>query len=243
MLETQLANLSGYSGLGNDFKVVIVDDGSPEPAEPIVRKWDLPVRLFRIEDDIPWNREQARNLGAYVCDTQWLIQVDIDHILPNEHIPALLNEPLELHRWYRFPRFRVGRADDTRQKDHVRDDPKYRLGKEEKFGQISPHIDSYLITRKMFMTSPYDERYSGCLGGGSPFLARMTRLYKDAQLLPEPIQLHVYTKDTVADASITTLDRDTEEYTRRRAAIESTGDDKPKRILYRSAWHEVDLGG
>ena len=211
MLARQMAEVEKYP---DGVKVIVVDDGSPNyPAG------NLPVTLFRIDEDIPWNREQARNIGAYMCETEWMVQVDIDHILPAESAAALLEYTPT--RWARFPRWRVGAADETRKKD--------KIHHRKKFGQIHPHIDSYLISREQFMASPYDERYAGCLGGGTPFLERQKQLYGEPALLPEEICLHVYTSHEVSDSSIATLSRDKAEYQRRRAEI---CDAKPETILH-----------
>jgi len=228
MLEAQLDVIKDYPA---GIKVIIVDDGSPEPALDVlytIKYHADNVSLYRINVDIPWNREQARNLGAYVADTQWIIQVDIDHVLPAACATRLLELTLNPKDWYRFPRYRLGKADETRKKDALSPDVEY--------GKIHPHVDSFLITRDMFLSSPYDERYSGCLGGGTPFTARMKRLYGEPRMLPEDVFLQVHTKHKVKDASISTLSRDTSEYARRREQIGAN--DKPPQMLLHP-WHKV----
>lgn len=219
MLARQMEEIEKYP---ESVKVIVVDDCSKEIPEVLPR-----VALYRITEDIQWNRGMARNLGAYVTETEWLVQVDTDHILPAECIGSLLSYPADRLNWYRFPRWRVGRADETRQKD--------KIHHMKKFGEIKPHIDSYLMTRDMFMSSPYDERYSGCLGGGTPFLSRMTQIHGEPKLLPRDIHLHVHTRHSISDASIQSLNRDREEYTRRRARI---ADAQPDRILFHP-WERV----
>lgn len=236
MLRKQLETISGYT---SGIQVVVVDDGSPEPAADMFKK--LPsklyqtiqgkVELYRIIPDIPWNREQARNLGAYVARSEWIIQVDIDHVLPIlpciQLLQALEQRQISADRWYRFPRKRVGAADDTRQKD--------KIAEKAASGWIHPHMDSYLITREQFLKSPYDERYSGCLGGGTPFNERMSKLFGKPEILPDGIWLEVHTKHSVKDASITTLSREKKEYVERRTLI---GDSGPETILHHP-WERV----
>lgn len=220
MLAEQLRHVAEYPA---GIHTVIVDDGSPEPA----RFDPLPnVSLYRIIPDIPWNRGQARNLGAWVATTDWILQTDIDHVLMRRQAEQLVGMLDGMRSgWYRFPRTRWGRADETRRKDNI--------GPDQESGPIHPHIDSYLITREQFLASPYDERYSGCLGGGSPFLDRMTKRLGQPPLLP--MCLYVYTRDKVKDASISTLDRGREEYARRRALLK---DSKPPRMLCHP-WRKV----
>lgn len=201
MLRLQLDTMADYP-LG--YRVIVVDDGSPEPA--VIEESDR-ADLYRIHEDIPWNRNGARNLGASVAETDWIMQIDIDHVMPPPAAAALLRCKLDPACWYRFPRYRVGKADDTRKKDDIPDS--------QEFGKIRPHIDSYVVTREMYWRAGgYNEDFSGCLGGGSPFLKQLGRVGR-LDMLPEDVFLHVYTRSKVADASVSTLSRDRKEYERR----------------------------
>lgn len=209
-------------------QVIVVDDGSPEPAEPIVR--GSRAQVYRIGVDIPWNRGGARNLGATVARTDWIVHVDIDHLLPAASADRLLHFKPHPGAWYRFPRWRVGAADETRMKDKV--------PREETFAQIHPHIDSYLIERSHFWrVGGYDEDYSGCLGGGTPFLKSVEKR-TPVSMLPDHVPLHVFTRDAVPDASDFSLSRETGEFTRRRKDKERRGDTTPQRPL-RFPWERV----
>src|SRR5690606_13403190 len=100
------------------------------------------LEVYRTEVDIPWSREFARNLATNRAPTDWVLHIDIDHILPAEHIPTLQKTPISRKRWYRFRRCRVGKADETRKKDQISPDCE--------FGEIHPHIDSYLCRTKNY---------------------------------------------------------------------------------------------
>lgn len=235
MLRRQLACFSRYD---ERIKIVLVDDGSPEHAMDVIRgagyNWQTfggRLEVYRILEDIPWNRGGARNLGATVCTTDWLMHVDIDHILPITCAARMLEtDGVRPMRWYRFPRYRVGTADETRKKDLI--------DKDATFGAIKPHIDSYLCTKALFWRiGGYDEDYSGCLGGGSPFLRQMEREVIPG-LMPPDVHLHVYTRSACLDASDNTLSRDTSEYSRRRKAKEAAKDTKAKNPL-RFKWERV----
>lgn len=209
-------------------RVVVVDDGSPEPAAPIVA--GTGAEVYRIKGDIPWNRGGARNLGATVATSEWIVHVDVDHVLPAAAAVALLGFAPEPGQWYRFPRWRNGPADETRRKDKVPDDAQ--------FARIHPHIDSYLIERSLFWRAGgYDEDYSGCLGGGTPFLKHLQTL-APVGLLPEDTALQVFTRGTCADASDFSLSRDTSEFTRRRRAKEAAGNTAARNPL-RFEWERV----
>ena len=227
MLKRQLEFIAHYP---KDFKVIVVDDGSADRADFHVAHWNENLAVYRILEDIPWNRNGARNLGAFMAQTKWIIQTDIDHVLPGTDAEDLQSLTLDPNQWYRFCRVRVGKADETRKKDLI--DP--NAG----YGEIKPHIDSYLITRERFLSSPYDERYRGFLGGGSPFLSRMKRLYGEAALLPNNVSLWVHTRHSVPDSSTQNLSRDPTQYKEMRRKIEASGDDTPIKPL-NFAWERV----
>ena len=203
MLARQLAEWEQYPP---GIEVLLVDDGSPEPAREVLASVSALLRprlkLYRITQDLPWNREGARNLAAEKATTEWLCMVDIDHLMPAAAAAHLVEYDPSPHFWHKFPRYRNGKADETRMKDAI--------GREVEFGEVKPHIDSYLITREMYWgVGGYDEDFVGCLGGGTDFLHRLERNYGAALMLPADICLHVYTRDKIADASVSTLSRDT----------------------------------
>ena len=224
----------------DEVKLVLVDDGSPETAESILLEHASPellrrVRLFRVEVDIPWNRGGARNLGATVADTHWIMHIDIDHVLPAECAKALLKSEVSVKRWYRFERFRIGKADETRRKDFR----KNGLPDDADYGKIHPHVDSYLCTRRAYWDiGGYDEDYSGCLGGGNPFLYA---LEKSLSVEMAPVgHLLVYTRSMIKDGSDWALSRDPAEFSKRRHEKERTRDTIPHDPL-RFPWHEVHM--
>lgn len=220
-------------------QIILVDDGSPEPAEDVLLEHASPelierVRLFRVDIDIPWNRGGARNLGATVADTTWIVHIDIDHLLPATAAAAIAEFDASVKRWYRFERFRVGTADETRRKDFR----KNGIPDDVAFGKIHPHVDSYLVTKRAFWEiGGYDEDYSGCLGGGNPFLAAL-EAHQQCEMAPESLQLHVYTRSVVKDASDWALSRSPDEFSRRRRQKERDRNIIPKNPL-RFPWHEV----
>jgi hypothetical protein len=233
MLKRQLREWEYYP---SGVKVIVVDDGSPEAAKPIIEAAASEalrerLELYRILVDIPWNREGARNLGAHHVSSRWLIHVDIDHVLPASGAVELLEFEPNAKNWYRFPRWRKGRADETRKKDQIPD----ALD----FGQIHPHIDSYLITKSLYWdTGGYDEDYSGCLGGGNAFLRRLEERAGPPRLLPEKIPLHVYTRTEISDASDWSLSRDTTEGKKRWKVKTASKNTRPKNPM-RFKWERV----
>jgi hypothetical protein len=229
MLRKQIENWASYSPEARQqFKLVVIDDGSPEPASDVMKASDG-ARLYRIAKDVAWGRNIARNLGVHVSDTEYVLNIDIDHVLPPSSADELLKLELDPNAWFRFPRWRVGKADETRKKDSIPADCE--------MGKILPHIDSHLMKRDLFLKSPYHPAYQGFLGGGSPFLKRMESI-APVKVLPDNVCLHVYTRHVIADASVTTLSRDTTRYAKIKKEIERTGYTVPK-MVFDFEWSRV----
>lgn len=208
------------------IEVVVVDDGSPVERADDVLPDDSRAMVYRIAEDIPWNRNGARNLGTHVAGTEWIIHTDIDHVLPSDSANRLLKKHLSPQHWYKFPRYRVGKADLTRQKDDLEPDCE--------FGPIKPHIDSFVCTRDRFwQAGGYDEDYSGSLGGSAPFLANMEAI--SSAMLFDDIELHVHTSDVVDDASDIHLSRDRSRFKKLR---KQKGNAKPTDWL-RFEWERI----
>lgn len=238
MLEKQLEAWTKYAPLTREvFQFIIVDDCSPEPAFDVyyrafANRERFPLEIYRVSVDIPWNRSMARNLGSQQARTVWLLHVDTDHILPPEAADNLAAGIQSYDRacWYKFRRFRIGRADDTRNKDLIPRDCKY--------GEIKPHVDSYLCTKELYWkVGGYDPDYAGCLGGGGAFLRQLKKAGKEC-MAPANVHLNVCTRDVAPDSSISTLDRDTSEYGRRRRIKERAGNTKVTNPI-RYPWERV----
>ncbi len=234
MLRKHLDTWATYSAeVLEHMKLIIVDDCSPEPALNVVPDhYSLPIELYRVKVDIPWNRSMARNLGSHIAMTPWLLHMDIDHILPPESAEALVENLFSYrpNHWYKFRRFRIGAADFTRNKDAI--------PRSVKFGEIKPHVDSFLCYRELYWkVGGYDPDYAGCLGGGGAFLRQLKAAGVEA-LAPSNVSLHVYCSGEIADASIKTLDRDTSEYGRRRRIKERVGNTKVTKPI-RYPWERL----
>ena len=73
--------------LQDHLSVIVVDDGSPRwPARDALIKHGQPwgdfLRVFRIDQDVPWNWLAARNIGAHHASGDWVLLTDLDHAVP-----------------------------------------------------------------------------------------------------------------------------------------------------------------
>jgi hypothetical protein len=120
--------------------IIVVDDGSPVPiVSP--EYMPCPFRMFRVETDIRWNWLAARNIGAHHASTAWLLFTDMDHVVPEDTLRAVIFGTHDPAVMYAFSRV-----------EHTGD-------------PCGPHSGTFLLTRDLFWKiGGYDERLSGHYG-------------------------------------------------------------------------------
>ena len=93
MLELQWREISRYPArVKKLLQVIVVDDGSPShPAAEVARPPGLPQHaIFRLDRDVRWNQDAARNIGALEAQAPWLLLTDIDHVVPEATLTKLV---------------------------------------------------------------------------------------------------------------------------------------------------------
>lgn len=178
--------------LKEHFEIILVDDGSPEPALDVPRPDGLPaLRIYRVKEDQPWHQHAARNLGAREANEGWLLLTDMDHVLSMVAAAALVLKlpKLDAGTVYMLDRVEADTGKPTTNGN----------------GHYKPHPNSFVMTREMFWRiGGYDEAYSGIYGTDALFRERCFKVAKRGHL---NIPLTRYWRDLVPDASTTTLPR------------------------------------
>lgn len=180
--------------------VVIVDDGSPEPAADVPRPEGLPpIRIFRVLEDRLWNQHGARNLGARQATAPALLMTDMDHVVPGDTLEWCLRLAGDLEDWrrtvYTFCRFdapagRWWNAGDWRSFNETKRDD----------GSNKPHVNSFLLQRDLFWdVGGYDEAYCGHYGTDGRFRRRLYAAARGVLILDQPL-IRV-SRDVIPDAS------------------------------------------
>lgn len=169
MLAEQIRTIERYpADIAQRLKLIVVDDGSPEPAK-VPATLACEVELYRILEDRPWHHLGARNLGMHVAPDGWCLMVDIDHTMPTESMEALLAHDLDPRRYY-TPGRRVKAPND---------EPHH------------PHTDSRIVTREMYWAAGgSNEDLAGIYGGGNEFKTRLRQRFGAG--IPLPVALRVY---------------------------------------------------
>jgi hypothetical protein len=181
MLLMQMDCWSAYAGvLARPPRILIIDDGSPKTsAADIVRKQarKLPIQVYRIKEDIPWNFTGARNLGCHRAEG-WIYMSDIDTLLPAEDAKTLFeSQPLDPGCFY-MPR-RVWLPTG--------------VVAEQALVNLLFHKDKYLAI------GGYDEDYAGNYGREeSDFYRRLKRVAKE--IPRDDVTIKVVPPKVVADA-------------------------------------------
>lgn len=129
-------------------KQTFVDDGStqePLTAEDMPEGWDL----HRIEQDLKWNYNGARNLCMHVAPTDWVLCTDLDHLVTEpvlEDVDKLIS--MDMTKLYRFNRYHA------------------------KSNSFKPHGSSWLVHKEEFWKrGGYQEETTG-YGQDAKFAAR-----------------------------------------------------------------------
>lgn len=187
MLNLQIQNWDSFSEqLKQKVRIVLIDDGSRRtPAYSVLKNHKTDVKLYRINENIPWNQHGARNLGAFVsCENDWLFMSDIDIVLSAETAEKLFSSNLNSLCHYTFERhWYINGA----------------LGRK-------VHENTFLVKRNLYWkTGGYDEDYCGVYGGDEPFLHSLRKVAP--RLHRKDIVLDGYTRRTVVDACTTDWDR------------------------------------
>jgi len=168
MLALQWEEIAKYpQHVKNQISVIVVDDGSPShPAGEVSRPKNLPaVRIFRINRDIRWNQDAARNIGAHESRSRWLLLTDIDHVVPASSFEELLSRERNPKAIYSLARIKyVG-------------------------GEKRPaHPNSYFMTKELYwQIGGHDEDFAGIYGKDILFRKRALKHAVEVHLENVPL--------------------------------------------------------
>lgn len=73
----------------------VIDDHSKIPAVEVLNDIDLSdidLSIYRVEDDIFCNMSGVKNLSAKVCETEWMLELDMDTMASAESVEKMLKK-------------------------------------------------------------------------------------------------------------------------------------------------------
>jgi glycosyltransferase involved in cell wall biosynthesis len=188
MLQLHYRRISSLpADLRSALAVIVVDDGSPD-GDAQGAEIGCPLTIFKVEVDVRWNQDAARNIAAKEARSRWLLLTDIDHLVPEATFAKVIREKLRKEYVYRFER--------TTLNPDGRETP------------YKPHPNSWLMTRNMYWsTGGYDERFAGFYGTDADFRDRLATVASSFVTLPQVLTR--VPRETVPDASTTHYARKT----------------------------------
>jgi len=103
LLKMQLETWNKWpTSVKDQVQIILVDDASPIKAE-IPLNTHLNLDLYRILKNIPWNNEGAKNLGACMACTEWILFCDMDYLMDGENMHQVLQlDRSDPKTWYCF---------------------------------------------------------------------------------------------------------------------------------------------
>jgi hypothetical protein len=189
-IEQQKRWLSFPKNILKKLRFIIVDDGSPKnPAANFLLDEQniLQMDLYRIDVDIPWNADGARNLGALFCINEWMFLSDIDHFLPLDCIITIFELKARKCEFFLFNR-RIARS---AWKDISELEP------------CRPHKSTFLIHWELYWKAGgFNEDYSGLYSMGWTFRNKLRKIGRKRMLDAYVIE---YSGEVIRDATTTTL--------------------------------------
>jgi predicted glycosyltransferase involved in capsule biosynthesis len=152
------------AAIKNQTVFVLIDDASPNPiSRPDV---DLNLTMARILQDIPWNQPGARNLGAYLADTEYLFFTDIDHEITVDALQKSIETIKDPNTIYRFKRIVNGRL-------------------------LYPHPCSFVISKQAFeRIGGFDEDFSGHRGHDDTMFRMMSERHLKIDMIDGVLNMH-----------------------------------------------------
>ena len=187
MLDRQIKEWKKYKAKDR-FKAIIVDDGSQnDPAESHLRGVDVgfDIELYRIDVDIPWNQDGARNLAMTHADG-WCLITDMDHMLSVAEAKKLVKKTVDPNIHYTLQRIKPDGSD------------------------YHHHPNSYVLHREFYWKAGgYDESYRGYYGSDGVFKRQLQNV-GDKKLLK--VALTMFGRSDISDASTRNYGRKDTEY-------------------------------
>lgn len=183
MLQMQCEFLSKLpEDIRTHLEFVVVDDGSPRwPAESY--KCGVSMQVWRIDVDVRWNQDAARNIGALHATHDWLFLTDIDHVPVPSIWDKLIKNKWDCNNVHRFER--VSAPNMT---------------------PYHPHPNTFFLHRSLYDTiGGYDERLAGYYGSDGDFVRRLEARAAGSIRLDLPIVR--FGREVQPDASTTTYKR------------------------------------
>ena len=146
-------------GIPNDkVEIIYVDDGSDVPIKTV--SGASTITILETHDKRPWTQPSARNMGVRYARGEYLMLIDLDHIILDDTIDLLMTTDCDLVRFRRKAGVLDEHGDFTRSRSVLRHYGlrNYYLKKQ----YLPPHGNTFAIKRSLYMElGGVSQRYCG----------------------------------------------------------------------------------
>ena len=171
--------------LKEKFELILVDDHSPHALASFI-EGHLNMRIFRIDDDIPWNQPGARNLGVIYSRSDKIVMHDVGQCLPQRTLEKIVEMADPSKRIYKF----VG------------------VSERDASVKLPSHPNTLFMSRARFLRYyGYDEEFAGHYGREDTCFTRLQRRF-GARIKRLPSRYPVICRERDEDFVYSDLKRD-----------------------------------
>ena len=146
-------------------ELIIVDDGSPNPASEVIKQHPK-IKLYRVTKDYGFNSHGCRNLIMKESANEWVVLLDLDRkfLDPTEAFDVIKNKKLKNSVMYKFVA--------------------YNKWTKDALSSIHISVNDFLIHREHFFSAGgYDEELIGVRNGDRQYFVQLEH-FGTEQLLP-----------------------------------------------------------
>lgn len=164
IVRRQLLHFNHFKTSTNKWEVIIMDDGSELPIRPI--PVDYRLNIYPTGDTRPWSQPCARNAGAQLAAGEYLLMTDIDHVLTEQALQAVVDfegDKMMFPRKWGVLNRRGRVTQDLQTLIEYGLDPMLYARRKLNAGQ---HANTFAMRKTLFdILGGYEERFCGKYGG------------------------------------------------------------------------------
>lgn len=100
VVRRQILHYSKMNLPNDSVEIIYVDDGSDVPIKTV--PGSERITILETHDKRPWTQPTARNMGVKAASGEYLMLIDLDHIINQEVIDLLMSTDVDLVRFKRY---------------------------------------------------------------------------------------------------------------------------------------------
>jgi glycosyltransferase involved in cell wall biosynthesis len=163
MVRRQMLHYKRMGLPNSEVEIIYVDDGSDQPIRAVAGT--KPIKIIETHDKRPWTQPKARNIGVKEAVGEYLMLVDLDHIIKREVIDLLLETKVDLVRFKRYAGILDSDGEFHNDEQNLREyglRRTYMKRLEPNGYRLPAHSNTFAIHRELYLEiGGVSERYCG----------------------------------------------------------------------------------